>query len=83
MKMIMAQPKPGQSREDFIREMKEKHGADGNGTVMDGTNMNPEQLKAMLAAAGMGAADIDAVLAGKESGTKKGIFSRITDALLK
>ena len=82
MKIIMEQAKPGQSKEDLIREMKEKHGLGGEATFIDGANMEPDQLKAMLAGTGMSDGDIEAVLSGKEPGKKKGFFSRITDALL-
>jgi hypothetical protein len=80
-KIIMQSPAPGQSQEDFIREIKEKYG-DGESTEINAGNMDPEALKSMLAGLGMSAEDIDTVTSGKEPAKKPGFFARITNALL-
>jgi cobalamin biosynthesis protein CbiG len=80
-KIFMETPKPGQSQEDLIRELKKKHG-EGNGMEINAENMSPEVLKATLAGLGMNPEDIEAVLSGKEPAKKPGIFTRITNALL-
>jgi len=81
MVMRMAAPAPGQSMEDFKKEIAATHGVD-DATVIDGSNMNPEDLKAMLASMGVDADEIDNMLAGREQKKKPGLFQRIQDALL-
>ena len=82
-KMIFQTVQPGQSMEDVKREMAAKHGidAEAGATMIDGSNMDPEQIKAMLAGLGMGSEDIDNVLSGKEPKKKPGLFQKIQDKL--
>jgi len=75
-----ASPKPGQSLEDFKKEMAEKHGIDDT-KVVDGSDMSQEDIKAMLANMGMDPEEIDNMLAGGEQKKKTGIFQKIQDAL--
>ena len=81
-KIIMETPKPGQSMEDFKREMEMKHSGMKDAKVVDAKNMDPAQLEAMLAGMGISKEQF-AEMTGSATGEKKpGIFKRIQNALL-
>lgn len=81
-KMIFQMQKPGQSQEDFVREMKEKMGEGNEPQVLDASAMDPAQLQEMLAGLGISKEKF-AEMTG-EGGKKKkpGLFQRIQDAML-
>lgn len=62
MKMMMRRPKPGQSMEDFKKEMEAEFG--GDMTIMDGNNPeNLAKMREMLKSMGQDTSELDAVIA--------------------
>jgi hypothetical protein len=77
----------GQTKEDFIGEMKAKHGGGdcghGGMTVMDASDMDPGQLENMLAGMGISKEEFDTMTKNGDAKKKPGFFQRIQDAILK
>lgn len=81
-KMIFQAVAPGQSVEELKKELTEKHGT-AEMKVIDGSSMNPEELRATLEKMGMSTEDINNVLSEAKSNQKKpGMFQKIQNALL-
>ena len=78
-KMVFQMMKPGQSQEDFMQEMREKH---GDVQMMDGSDMNPKELKEMLAKMGIDADDLEGMMENGEKKKKPGIFEKMKDAFM-
>jgi len=72
-KVFMRQPAPGQSIEDFKREMEALYGNGEEATTIDASNMDAAELEKLLAGFGV---DKDAL------DKKPGILQRIQNAIL-
>ena len=64
-----------------IDEIKQEYGLDGETTVIDGSGMDVEQIKAMMAQMGVNPKGLDKAMAG--GGKKKpGIFQKLQNKLM-
>jgi len=75
-KLIFETSKPGQSKEDFDKEITAKH---GNITITDASNLSEDEVKSMMEKMGMSMEDIEGMVTGTEQKKKPGLLQKMRD----